>query len=61
MMIWCWYVLVNDNEIVRCKLMRKTGKHWGGELLVSAVVGPWDMKRGGRTKVETKTISCTSA
>ena len=49
-------VMVNDNEIVRCKAVRKTGEHWNSELLLSAAIGPWDMKRGVHTKVETKAI-----
>ena len=49
--------LVGANEIVRCKGVRKTGEHWDGELLVGAMVGPWDMKRGAHTKIETKPIS----
>lgn len=49
-------VLVNDNEVVRCKAVCKTGETWNGELLVNAIVGPWDMKRGVHTKVETKAI-----
>ena len=50
-------VLVGTNEIVRCKAVRKTGEHWDGELLVGATVGPWDMRRGAHTKMETKPIS----
>ncbi|CAK8995861.1 Retrovirus-related Pol polyprotein from transposon TNT 1-94 [Includes: Protease [Durusdinium trenchii] len=50
-------VLVGTNEIVRCKAVRKTGEHWDGELLVGAIVGPWDMKRGAHTRMETKPIS----
>ena len=49
-------VMVNDNEIVRCKAVRKAGEHWNSELLLSATIGPWDMKRGVHTKVETKAI-----
>ena len=49
-------VLVNDNEVVRCKAVRKTGEAWNGELLVNAIVGPWDMRRGVHTKVDTKPI-----
>ena len=49
-------VLVNNNEVVRCKAVRKTGESWNGELLVNAIVGPWDMRRGVHTKVDTKPI-----
>ena len=49
-------ILVNDNEVVRCKAVRKTGESWNGELLVNAIVGPWDMRRGVHTKVDTKAI-----
>ena len=51
-------VLVNGNEIVRCEAVRETGQRWNGELLVlvNAIVGPWGMKRGTHTKVETMAI-----
>ena len=42
-------VMVNPNEVVRCKAVRKTGEHWNGQLLLDASLGPWDMKRGVRT------------
>ena len=50
------HILVSDNEMVRCKAVRKTWEHWNGELLVNAIVGPWDMKRRVHTKVDTKPI-----
>ena len=28
-------VMVNDNEIVRCKAVRETGEHWNSELLLN--------------------------
>ena len=49
-------VMVNDNEIVRCKAVRETGEHWNSELLLNAAIGPSDVKRGAHTKVETKAI-----
>ena len=49
-------VLVGPNEVVRCKAVRKTGEHWDGELLCSASIGPWDLRRGVHTKVEVQPL-----
>ena len=34
--------------------MRKTGECWDGYLLLNAKVGPWDLKRGVGTNVDSR-------
>ena len=47
-------ILVDTDEVIRSKAVRKTGEFWDGHLLLNAKVGPWDLKRGVRTNVDSR-------
>ena len=45
-------VAVGDNEVLRCKAVRKASEEWNGAAILSLKVSPENLRRGSRTVVK---------
>jgi len=45
-------VAVGDNEVLRCKAVRKASEEWDGAAILSLTVSPENLRRGPRTVVK---------
>ena len=45
-------VAVGDNEVLRCKAVRKASEEWDGAAILSLKVSPENLRRGSRTVVK---------